>query len=52
MCVSNPWNEDFDDLYFYGDQMLITEQWMYHVNDYIVERFNNGSNFDVSTNLM
>ena len=47
MCVSNPWNNDFYDLPFYGDQRLIYGRQIYHANDDIIESFNNGSNFDV-----
>ena len=52
MYVSNPQNENFDDLPFDGDQMLITRWRMYGVNDDIVERLKNGSIVDVYTNQM
>ena len=52
MYVSNPWNSDFSDLPFYGDQSLISGLKIYGVNDHIVERFHNGSIVDIYKNRM
>ena len=34
---------NFGDFPFYGNEMLTTRWWIYHINDDIVERLNNGS---------
>ena len=52
MYESNPWNADFDDLSFDGNERFITRQWIYRINDDIIERLNNGSIFDIYTNIM
>ena len=52
MYVSNPWNADFNDLSFYGDQRLITGLQIYCVNYDIVEWLNIGSIVDIYTNQM
>ena len=43
MYVSNPWNANFDDLPFNGDERLVTKQQIYRINDDIIKRLNNGS---------
>ena len=50
--VSNTQNENFYGLTYDGDQRLITGQQIYHVNDDIVERLNNGLIFYVCNNWM
>ena len=50
--VSNHLNANFDGLPFYGDQSLITGQQIYHINDNIIERLNNGLIVSVYTNIM
>ena len=52
MYISNPQNDNFNDLLFDGHQSLITRQRIYRVNYDIVERLNNGFIVDVYTNLM
>ena len=52
MYVGNPWNDDFNDLTFDGDQILITRERIYSIHDDIVERLNNGSIVDVYSNRM
>ena len=52
MYVSNPRNDNFNDLLFDGHQCLITRQQIYGVNYNIIERLNNGFIVDVCTNLM
>ena len=47
MYESNPWNDDFDDLPFGGDQRLIAGQRIYHVNYYILFSLKNGSIIDI-----
>ena len=42
MYVSNPQEDNFDDLPFDGDERLITLRQIYRTNDDIVERLNNG----------
>ena len=52
MCVSNPQNEDFDDLPSDGDQRLITWQLIYSKNDDNIESFKSCLIVDVYTNWM
>ena len=52
MYVSNLLNSDFGYLSFDGDQILISRWLMYRMNDYIVQRFNNGLIVDVYMNKM
>ena len=52
MNESNDQNFDFDDLPFDNDERLTTRQQIYHINDDIVERLNNGSIVGVYTNKM
>ena len=52
MYVSNRQNNDFNDLLFDGDQSLITRQWIYCVNDGIVESLNSGLIIEVYENIM
>ena len=52
MYEVNTQNDDFDDLTFGGDEMLITRRRIYRINDEIVEIPNNGSIVDVYTNIM
>ena len=52
MFVSNPWNDNFNELLFDGHQSLITRQQIYRVNYDIIERLNNGFIVDVCTNIM
>ena len=52
MYISNPQNDDFNNLPFYGDERLITGQWIYCVNYDIVERLNNGLILDAYKNWM
>ena len=52
MCVSNPRNSTFDELRFHGDERLITRRLMYHINDDILERLNNGLFVGVCMNQM
>ena len=52
MYISNPQNDNFDDLLFDGEKRLITRWRIYSINDDIVFRFNNGSGVYVKTNLM
>ena len=52
MYVSNPQNTDFDYLPFDANKSLITGQWIYCINDDIVERLNNGLIFYVYTNKL
>ena len=49
---SNPQNVDFDDLPFDGNELLITWQKIYCINDDIVFRLNNGSRIYVKMNSM
>ena len=48
-CGSNPQNADFDDLPFEYDQMLITRQQIYCINDNIIERLNYSLTIDINT---
>ena len=41
MYESNPLNVNVDDLPFDGDEMLITRQQLYRINDNIMLRLNN-----------
>ena len=50
MYVSNPRNDNFDDLTFYCEKSLITGRQIYSVNDDNLESLNNGSIFGVYTN--
>ena len=52
MYVSNRQNNDFNDLLCDDDQSLITRQWIYCVNDGIVESLNSGSIIEVYANIM
>ena len=52
MYASNPQNFNFDDLPFDCDEMLITGQLIYYVNDDIIFRLKNGSNVNIYTNQM
>ena len=52
MYESNPQNSDFDDLTFYGDEIFITRQRIYRINDDLVEMLNNGLIVEVYKNLM
>ena len=52
MYVSNPINDNFDDLPFYGDQRSITRWKIYRINDDIVEMLYNGLITYVYTNWM
>ena len=52
MYVRNPWNANFDDLNFDGDQRLINRRQIYRINDDIVEILNNGPIVDVYMNWM
>ena len=52
MCVSNPWNANFDELPFYGNKMFITRRHIYCINDDILEMLNNDYIVDVYTNRM
>ena len=52
MYVSNPQNDNLNDLPIYGDQTFITGQQIYNINNYILESLNNGLIVDVYTNKM
>ena len=49
---SNPWNANFDDLTFDGDDRLISRQWLYRINDDIVFRLINSLIVYIKTNQM
>ena len=52
MYESNPQNANLNGFPFYGDEILITRQRIYRINDDIVEMLNTGSIVDIYTNRM
>ena len=50
--ASTPWNAYFGYLPFDGGNILITRQLIYHINDDILFRLNNGLSVYVKTNRM
>ena len=53
MYVTNPWNVDFGDSPFDGDERLITRQKTYRINDdVVVERLNNSLIVDLYKIIM
>ena len=52
MYVRNPRNDDFGDLPFDGDQIMISRWQIYRVNNYIIEMLNNDLIIDIYTNQM